>query len=370
MDTGYTLYARRRYKTSPGAYILTPPEFVWSKLAVNEDGVYGSWERLPEFHSISPQIWPARTKDVIVKVISDGIDPTGLRELEILQTLTSEPLKSHPDNQCVPVLEYIRHDKWVFAVFPRWSNCTEPNFESVGEVLDFCEQVTRTLAFFHKNGIAHLDVAPENILMNFSGISPSSGTRQIRSLFPVRYAFIDFGCARMFRPDEHAPANERLVTDMFIGRPSKAPELELQQPYDPFAADVFQTGTFFISYFYDVSAYIPEFFPLLLSMTAVGGSPKDRITMSEAHRRFCEIRDGLSLPQRYAPLDIQFMGYLKPRSVSDAVGIREYFLKEKIFFAKHQLQDKNQQVADASFWEDKWPKLELHDHADERTTSK
>ncbi|KIY48981.1 hypothetical protein FISHEDRAFT_73094 [Fistulina hepatica ATCC 64428] len=202
--------------------------------------------------------------------------------------------------------------------------------------------------------------------MNFSGISPSPGTRQIRSLFPVRYAFIDFGCARMFPADEHAPANERLVTDMFIGRPSKAPELELQQPYDPFAADVFQTGTFFVSYFYDISAYIPEFFPLLLSMTAVGGSPKDRITMSEAHRRFCEIRDGLSLPLRYTPLDIHFMGYFKPCSVSDAVGMREDSLKRKIFLAKQPLWIKNKGVASASFWKDKWP---LDDDADERTAS-
>ncbi|KIY47231.1 hypothetical protein FISHEDRAFT_74863 [Fistulina hepatica ATCC 64428] len=151
VGVGYTLYARRRYRTSPGAYILIPPEFVWSKLAVNEDGVYGSWQRLPEFdsyglhelggHSAFALPYDLRScrngRDVIVKLISDGIDPTGLRELEILQTLMSEPLKSHPDNQCVPVLEYIRHDKWVFAVFPRWSNCTEPNFESVGEVLDF-----------------------------------------------------------------------------------------------------------------------------------------------------------------------------------------------------------------------------------------
>ena len=84
------------------------------------------------------------------------------------------------------------------------------------------------------------DIAEENVLMNVLGIEQTDSKQAwtLRSRFPVRYGFIDFGQSRRFEADK-APH----LADIYTGRLHKAPELDLHEPYDPFAADVYQTGS-------------------------------------------------------------------------------------------------------------------------------
>jgi hypothetical protein len=76
--------------------------------------------------------------------------------------------------------------------------------------------------------------------MNILGIEQidSKQAWALRSNLPLRYGFIDFGQSRRFEADK-APH----LSDVYTGRPNKAPELKLLKPYDPFPADVYQTGS-------------------------------------------------------------------------------------------------------------------------------
>jgi hypothetical protein len=67
----------------------------------------------------------------------------------------------------------------------------------------------------------------------------------LRLNFPVRYGIIDFGMSRRFEADK-APH----LAELYKGRPTKAPEINLKVPYDPFAADVYQTGSMLLSLFW------------------------------------------------------------------------------------------------------------------------
>ncbi|OCH86780.1 hypothetical protein OBBRIDRAFT_806534 [Obba rivulosa] len=99
-------------------------------------------------------------RDVVIKVVAKGED--GMKELEILQYINSEPLRSDPRNATVPVLEFLQYQDWWFAVMPR----------DASECLEFTEQMLSALVFLHDHRIAHLDISNENILLNHRGKLP------------------------------------------------------------------------------------------------------------------------------------------------------------------------------------------------------
>jgi serine/threonine protein kinase len=88
------------------------------------------------------------------------------------------------------------------------------------------------------------DISHENFLMNFYGVTqpPRDRGRKppiLRGLFPVKYSLIDFGCSIQFSPD--ADPSSYLGT-WKVSRQQRAPETTTGKPFDPFAADVYQTG--------------------------------------------------------------------------------------------------------------------------------
>ena len=89
------------------------------------------------------------------------------------------------------------------------------------------------------------DISHENFLMNFWGVTdpPRDLERKapiLRSRFTVKYALIDFGCSIQFSPD--ADPSSYLGT-WKVPRPQRAPETTTGVPFDPFAADVYQTSS-------------------------------------------------------------------------------------------------------------------------------
>jgi hypothetical protein len=80
-------------------------------------------------------------QEVMLKVLSYKDEGAG--EVDILTYLSSEPVKSEIDNPIVSLLELLHHGNWTFAVQPRWSACVNPEFQTVGEGLEFCVQVTK-----------------------------------------------------------------------------------------------------------------------------------------------------------------------------------------------------------------------------------
>ena len=124
----------------------------------------------------------------------------------------------------------------------------------------------KAVTFLHRNLITHLvnisslftvmvllidlispqDISHENFLMNFWGVSPPyrdfhKKAPILRAQFPqaVKYALIDFGCSIQFLPD--ADPSSYLGT-WKVSRPQRAPETTTGNPFDPFAADVYQTS--------------------------------------------------------------------------------------------------------------------------------
>ncbi|KIY44916.1 hypothetical protein FISHEDRAFT_61593 [Fistulina hepatica ATCC 64428] len=195
------------------------------------------------------------------------------------------------------------------------------------------------------------DIAAANIMVNYCGVRTS-----IRGLFPVHYGLIDFGNARMFPAD--CPADRLFVSDLFTGRHSMAPEVRLRQPYDPFAADVYQTAVLFFSYFYDVTAYVPGFHEVLLAMAEKSLKPSDRITMAEAHRRFCELRRKAPPTHQHEPIDITFWNHIPPRADMDAALVRRYLLKWKQKMARSDVKRKNTGVVSDAIWNEDWPPMD------------
>ena len=124
----------------------------------------------------------------------------------------------------------------------------------------------QAVAFLHRNLIAHLvnisrlstlmvslidlispqDISHENFLMNFWGVTQPSrhfGRKApiLRSQFPqaVKYALIDFGYSVQFSPDADPSS---YLGAWKVPRPQRAPETTTGNPFDPFAADVYQTS--------------------------------------------------------------------------------------------------------------------------------
>ena len=78
-------------------------------------------------------------RDVVIKVVTKGNE--GRRELEILQLLNSEPLRSDPANATVKVLEFLEFHDWHFVVMPLCDQCDELPFLNVSEGFEFADQI-------------------------------------------------------------------------------------------------------------------------------------------------------------------------------------------------------------------------------------
>ena len=96
-------------------------------------------------------------------------------ELAVLKYLNSDELRADEANATVPVLEFIEYGVWTFAVTPRWTDSTSPEFTNIGEVCDWALQFIKvsdylnltevscltfsslqSIAFIHRHHIAHL----------------------------------------------------------------------------------------------------------------------------------------------------------------------------------------------------------------------
>ena len=78
---------------------------------------------------------------VMLKAIDLRDHPT---EIELAQLFSSEPLKSHPKNHCVPILEVIplpdRPLEFIL-VMPFLRSYVKPCFETIGEAVEFFRQI-------------------------------------------------------------------------------------------------------------------------------------------------------------------------------------------------------------------------------------
>ena len=89
----------------------------------------------------------------------------------------------------------------------------------VAQILHYAKQILTALLYMHQNNIAHLDIKPQNILLDKYG----------------RVKIADFGLATVCRNNQ--------LSDHYSGSLAyMAPEILEKQPYNPFSADVWSFG--------------------------------------------------------------------------------------------------------------------------------
>ncbi|KAI0040981.1 hypothetical protein FA95DRAFT_1502042 [Auriscalpium vulgare] len=207
---------------------------------------------------------------------------TGDLESRIAIKLSSDALRSDPRNHSVPILDTFvdSDDSHIsYIVMPFLKPLDQPEFEYIGELLDFGEQILEGLSFLHDNGVAHRDCASPNIMMDASAMFPKGFHPISQSFLPdksggapsysrlsagVKYYFVDYGISSAF-PLDSVPAS-RLVVGR-LGRDQEPPELSDTVPYDPFMVDIFVVGNIFRREYYDVPTNLDFLQPFVLAMT-------------------------------------------------------------------------------------------------------
>ncbi|TFK22810.1 hypothetical protein FA15DRAFT_757735 [Coprinopsis marcescibilis] len=175
-----------------------------------------------------------------------------------------EQIASDPRNHCVRLIDTLRvpgDEAHESAVLPMLREFDLPEFDTVGEVVDFVKQVLEAFAFLHEHRVAQRDVRVENIMMDHTALGME------------RFHFIiDFGFSKQFTIDEMPPSELPLHTT-----DSMLPELEnMGKPGNPFPSDVYYVGN-------------------MWKMDFITGFPEDifrkddRLTIQEAVEKFDNI---------------------------------------------------------------------------------
>ncbi|KAI0310990.1 hypothetical protein OF83DRAFT_1088003 [Amylostereum chailletii] len=256
---------------------------------------------------------PARTHLVDATAIASGKlvyikrIQTGDLESSIAVMLSNAALRADPRNHSVPVLDVFQDDedpRISYMVMPFLRRMDSPEFETVGEVVDFVDQILEGLLFLHENGVAHRDCARPNLMMDADRMYPSAfhplkdrfllddittPTSYIpRSQTVVKYYFVDFGIS------SYIPSNseEKLVFGV-LGRDQEVPELSNEVPYDPFKADVFIIGNVLRREFHDVFHNVDFLAPLINAMTRE--EPNARLTAAAALAQWKDLKNSIPL---------------------------------------------------------------------------
>jgi len=164
------------------------------------------------------------TKQMVTMKITDlrrsHQQSTFFREQRIMKRL-----QELPDTRCVPLLDTFVVEEVGFLVMKRLPTdlytCLSTRHISEQEKLDLFQQLLRALRSLHQNGIAHMDVKPENILLD--------GRRLYICDFEHAYEFgTDATCSGL------------------CGSPFyTAPEMHLDESYDATTADIWSAGVAF-----------------------------------------------------------------------------------------------------------------------------
>ncbi|KAF5326216.1 hypothetical protein D9611_000730 [Ephemerocybe angulata] len=218
--------------------------------------------------------------------------------------------KSDPKNHTVPLIEILNPEDCPsdsIVVMPQCRAWNTPEFETVGEVVDFIGQLFEGYKYLHENLVAHRDVKKENIVMESTALSEEHfhifdqdfsldltkkvSPSKTRTEGKPRYYIIDFGISRHYEGTENPPYE---ITRMF-GSDTSVPEFRnLEEPHNPFPIDVFCLGKMIYRKALCSKAETLGFewlVPLLEDMTRT--DPASRPTMEEVVTRYGELTRGL-----------------------------------------------------------------------------
>nr|VWP01474.1 N/A [Ganoderma boninense] len=307
---------RQAELTRQGVYDLMPSELFWQSQQqfLKERGYVLRRRYLPGWHPswVGTNLDPTYCEDSIQLNKYNVIDATDIHnnhrvsikhtrrdteEIEIGRFLASIHDSRNHTVSLLEVMDDTQEPGMCFLVMPYLRPFNDPDFEAVGEVVDFVIQTLEGLAFMHKHRVAHRDVAAANTMMDGRALYPN-GHHPVRRKFsedavyeltplsrlehPVRYFFIDFGISVRFaegaRPDAIG----------IKGRCKEAPEMSFDVPYDAFKVDVFALGTLYLKEFIEVYHGLEFLQPLVDAMTQP--DPAKRLTAVESMTLLNSIR--------------------------------------------------------------------------------
>ncbi|EIW54119.1 uncharacterized protein TRAVEDRAFT_173422 [Trametes versicolor FP-101664 SS1] len=275
---------RQAERTRQGLYNLLPDEILWqTRQKYLEDHGYllrpryrlgwkPSWsgtDIAPDFCEDSivssrPQVIDATTLGDNVLVAIKTV-PNHTEELAITQFLSS--FKGRDENHCVAVLEILSdpleiQGSLMVLLYLRPYN--DPEFTTVGDVMDFIHQTLEGLVFMHHHRLTPLS----------------------RAEHPVRYYYVDFGLSVRF------PAGSPSLVVGDVGRDAEVPELSSTVPYDAFKADIYALGNLYDKEFEQRYRSLETLRPLIDSMKQ--RQPELRRPPKELLSLFKQIRGALS----------------------------------------------------------------------------
>ncbi|KAF9005487.1 kinase-like domain-containing protein [Cyathus striatus] len=234
-------------------------------------------------------------------------------EIEIANLFSSEPLASDPRNHCIPIYEVLTlpgDNDTAILVMPFLLPMDRPPFVSLGEIVEFLQQIIEGLHFMHQQNVAHCDVKVDNVMsdtrrlfrvpphpvvssLRHSGKGePKLSLNRMQN--SVKHYLIDFGLSNF-----HPPGSSRLQSPGYGGTRT-VPEFQdnSTQLCDPFAVDVYCMGDFIRTRFREGENRSAAFNGLEfmddLIADMVQHDPKKRPTMDEVVERFSAVVDSLS----------------------------------------------------------------------------
>ncbi|KAF9803772.1 hypothetical protein IEO21_09579 [Rhodonia placenta] len=203
---------------------------------------------------------------VSLKKIKTEVHPF---EADIGRYLCSEELRNDSENHCVTLYDVLQDplDKnVVILVMPLLRGCDNPEFETVGEVVEFIQQLISGLRFMHARHVAHRDIMLRNVMLDPKPMFPDmyhplcrnkkrdfTGTAKhySRTERPTKYYYIDFGLSRKYNPEDGPPRELPI-----LGGDRTVPEFQgegYDMAVDPFPTDIYYLGNLIRMAFLQVS---------------------------------------------------------------------------------------------------------------------
>ncbi|KAI0657815.1 kinase-like domain-containing protein [Cubamyces menziesii] len=306
-------------RTSQGLYKLSPQELFWqARYRYLEDHGYRlrpryspNWE--PSW--LNTNLAPIFCEDSIMLLDYQVLDATKLEtgELVAIKSFVKKDQEEQiaqffasirdPRNHCIRIHQ-ILPDPFEpglgLMIMPYLRPCNNPEFSTIGDVVEFVDQTIEGLVFMHRLHIAHRDIAVSNIMMDARALYPN-GHHPIRlgytpdALYPVsplpragrnvQYYYIDFGLSVWFKPG----ASPYVLGN--VGR-AEAPEVSDDVPYDAFKVDIYALGYVFAREFGNKYKNVDFLLPLIEKMKRQ--RPEERPTAQQVSQEWQQKRATLN----------------------------------------------------------------------------